>query len=133
MTKSSSSSKKLPSDPTNDFMRPILLFLLTLAPFLKAADLDDLTWEINDSEVTITNCDREASGHLDIPGEVEGFPVKYIGTHALLDCELLTPPCSCECPRLIHADRRSRRRAERELAAGTLPEAQRRAPELTRI
>ncbi|MBR6940636.1 MAG: leucine-rich repeat domain-containing protein, partial [Clostridia bacterium] len=49
-----------------------------------------LTYEIIDGEVTITGCDKNAGGDLEIPGTIEGYPVTSIGNYAFNRCTELT-------------------------------------------
>ena len=55
-----------------------------------AASIDDLTYEINNGEVTITMCDRSATGEFVIPDTIEGYPVKTIGAQSFSGCDGLT-------------------------------------------
>ncbi|MCP4850019.1 MAG: leucine-rich repeat domain-containing protein [Verrucomicrobiaceae bacterium] len=50
--------------------------------------LSVLTWTTTDGEVTITNCDRAASGELVIPDTIGGHPVTSIGQYAFSRCGL---------------------------------------------
>ena len=52
--------------------------------------LEYLTYEINDGEVIITDCDSSISGEVVIPDTIEGYPVTAIDRYAFFDCELLT-------------------------------------------
>ena len=67
----------------------LALSLLAVLP-LYAADLSDLTYTAIAGEVTITDCDRSATGELIIPDTVEGNPVTSIGKAALANCNSLT-------------------------------------------
>ncbi len=51
---------------------------------------DVLTYEITGGKVTITGCDKNASGELVIPGTIEGCPVTSIGETAFFECTRLT-------------------------------------------
>ena len=53
------------------------LFLYAVLP-LYAAGLDDLKWTITDGEVTITGCDKAATGELAIPDTIESNTVTAI-------------------------------------------------------
>ena len=55
-----------------------------------AASIDDLFYEINNGEATITKCDQSASGKLVIPDTIENCPVTRIGNWAFSNCQLLT-------------------------------------------
>ena len=69
------------------------LVLLSLSVFPwsgRGADLSDLTYTISNNEVTITDCNTSASGHLDIPATIEGYPVTSIGYQAFYNCTSLT-------------------------------------------
>ena len=48
--------------------------------------LDYLTWEINNGEVTITDCDESISGDIVIPDTIVGYPVTAIGEEAFIYC-----------------------------------------------
>ena len=50
----------------------------------------NLKYEIKDDEVTITGCDKKASGALTIPATIEGKPVTSIGKSAFAKCTNLT-------------------------------------------
>ena len=67
----------------------LALFACAFLP-LYAADLSDLTYTTTDGEVTITACDRSATGELIIPNTIEGNPVTSIGKAALANCNSLT-------------------------------------------
>ena len=70
-----------------------MLILLSLSVFPwsgRGADLSDLTYTISNNEVTITDCNEGASGHLDIPATIEGHPVTSIGSSAFILCQSLT-------------------------------------------
>ena len=71
----------------------LLLVILSLSVFPwsgRGADQSDLTYTISNNEVTITDCNTSASGHLDIPATIEGHPVTSIGYLAFQDCSSLT-------------------------------------------
>ena len=67
----------------------LALFLFAALP-LSAADLSDLTYTTTGSEVTITDCDEDATGELVIPETIDGNPVTSIGSSAFLRCTSLT-------------------------------------------
>ena len=49
-----------------------------------------LRYTIKDSgTVKITYCNRDVEGSLEIPNEIEGYPVTEIGSSAFRGCELL--------------------------------------------
>ena len=50
----------------------------------------NLKYEIKDGTVTITGCDKKASGALTIPATIEGKPVTSIGKSAFTVCTGLT-------------------------------------------
>lgn len=66
----------------------ILLFLcVALQPIeVKAETEGYLTYTITDGEVTITDCDEDATGKIVIPDTIEGYPVTKIGEGAFWDC-----------------------------------------------
>ena len=49
-----------------------------------------LDYEINNGEVTITDCDESITGELIIPSEIEGYPVTSIDYSAFYGCTGLT-------------------------------------------
>ena len=55
-----------------------------------AASVDDLTYEIYNEQVTITDCNESASGKLIIPDTIEGYSVTSIGYDAFSNCTGLT-------------------------------------------
>jgi hypothetical protein len=67
----------------------VALFLCAALP-LYAAGLDDLTWTTTNGEVTITDCDTDATDELVIPDTIDGNPVTSIGDQAFYRCESLT-------------------------------------------
>ena len=67
----------------------LALFLYAALP-LYAAGLDDLTWTTTNGEVTITDCDTDATGELVIPDTIAGNPVTSIGESAFFHCTSLT-------------------------------------------
>ena len=50
----------------------------------------NLKYETEDDEVSITGCDKKASGVLTIPDTIDGTPVTSIGEEAFRDCSSLT-------------------------------------------
>ena len=50
----------------------------------------NLKYEIKDGMVTITGCDRKASGTITIPATIDGNPVSSIGNEAFYQCSSLT-------------------------------------------
>jgi len=67
----------------------LTLFAFALLP-LYAASLDDLTYTTNNGEVTITDCNEDATGELVIPDTIGGNPVTSIGEEAFFNCSVLT-------------------------------------------
>ena len=55
-----------------------------------AASVDDLTYEINDRQVTITGCSKSASGELIIPETIDECCVTSISNGAFYGCTNLT-------------------------------------------
>jgi hypothetical protein len=68
----------------------LVLVLSVLSSSVRAGKLGDLTYEIADGQVTITDCNEAAEGELVIPNEIEGLPVISIGTSAFAGCRRLT-------------------------------------------
>ena len=67
-----------------------LLLALPWGVPVNGAALSDLSYEIVDGEVTITDCDTNAAGELVIPDTIEGCPVTVIGDWAFAYCDELT-------------------------------------------
>jgi hypothetical protein len=70
--------------------RALIAGLSLIALPLYAADLSDLSYITTDNKVTITGCDKKASGALIIPATIEDNPVTIIGGGAFADCIGLT-------------------------------------------
>ena len=66
-----------------------LLILPFLTAFLKAASVDDLTFNYGVYGYSVAYCDSSASGSLDIPSVYNGLPVTSIGSFAFRDCTSL--------------------------------------------
>ena len=64
----------------------LVLVLSVLSSSVRAGTLGDLTYEIADGQVTITDCNEAAAGELVIPAEIEGLPVTSIGDRAFDEC-----------------------------------------------
>lgn len=78
-------------------MKKILLLTLALIALLSlmyvcanAATYGDLTYAVSDGEITITECNTSFTGNLDIPSEINGYPVTTIGNSAFAECTGLT-------------------------------------------
>ena len=54
------------------------------------APINSIKYKITGDEVTITSCDKKASGTLTIPATIEGKTVTSIGDEALRNCSSLT-------------------------------------------
>ncbi len=63
---------------------------LEISSFAEDDILSYLTYEINDGEVTITDCDTSISGDVVIPDTIEGYPVTEIGESAFSSCDKIT-------------------------------------------
>ncbi|MGJ8726704.1 MAG: leucine-rich repeat domain-containing protein [Roseibacillus sp.] len=63
---------------------------LLLFGALEAADISNLTWRLQGSEIEITDCDPDAIGDLVIPPTINNFPVTEIGYGAFRSCDSLT-------------------------------------------
>ncbi|MCM1505815.1 MAG: leucine-rich repeat protein [Ruminococcus flavefaciens] len=61
----------------------------TTAPIETSNKYGDLTYKIEDDEVTITDCDASATEVI-IPSEIDGLPVTNIGDYAFSCCNNLT-------------------------------------------
>ena len=55
-----------------------------------APESDLFTYTVSDGEVKIKVCDRSASGHIEIPSTLGGYPVTSIGYNAFKKCSELT-------------------------------------------
>ncbi len=66
------------------------VILLATLSSLSAASLSDLTYEVKDDHVVITDCNILASGPLNIPSTIEGQPVTVIGEQAFQICQNLS-------------------------------------------
>ena len=70
-----------------------MLMTLSVVPVTvftaSAADLDYLTYKIENGEATITACSTEAAGEITIPDEIDGAKVTRIGNSAFRECSLL--------------------------------------------
>lgn len=70
-----------------------VIITLSVAPAgaftANAADIDYLTYKIENGEATITGCDVNATGEITIPDEIEGAKVTRIGNSAFRKCSLL--------------------------------------------
>ena len=69
-----------------------LLILPLLVASLQAASVSDLTFTQNDAgtEYIVSDCDRNASGSLNIPSIYNGLPVTSIGDFAFVSCTNLS-------------------------------------------
>ncbi len=71
----------------------VMLITLSVAPVgaftVNAADIDYLTYKIENGEATITACSTEAAGEITIPDEIDGAKVTRIGNSAFRECSLL--------------------------------------------
>lgn len=68
----------------------VVLGIFAVGSTTQAATYGDLTYEISNGEVTITDCITSASGSLIIPNEINGYPVTTIGGAAFHNCTRLT-------------------------------------------
>ncbi|MDB4664796.1 leucine-rich repeat domain-containing protein [Verrucomicrobia bacterium] len=68
----------------------VWLFLIVYSLQVKGGELGPLTYEIADGQVTITGCNWQAKGELEIPAEIEGVTVTSIGGRAFSGCSSLT-------------------------------------------
>ena len=68
----------------------LVLVLSILSSSVRAGTLGDLTYEIAQPQLTITDCNESAAGELVIPAEIEGLPVTGIGDEAFYYCSSLT-------------------------------------------
>ena len=71
-------------------MLSILCILIFGAVNASAATYGDLTYEISNGEVIITDCDTSASGEFVIPSTIGIYPVTSIADSAFKDCTSLS-------------------------------------------
>ncbi|MDA7614739.1 leucine-rich repeat domain-containing protein, partial [Verrucomicrobiales bacterium] len=76
------------------FFARIIQVFVALSAFdllpLRAASIDDLNYTSDGTSVTITKCNRGASGKLIIPYTIDGLVVTHIKKKAFFNCESLT-------------------------------------------
>lgn len=65
-------------------------FLCVYALLMSSASYAQLTYSISNNQVTITGNEGEVAGHLEIPSEIEGYPVTEIGGSFLMGCDTLS-------------------------------------------
>ena len=68
----------------------LVLVIANLPVQAQAATVEDLSYTINDGQITITDCNHYASGELIIPDTIEGYPVTSIGSWAFWNIPNLT-------------------------------------------
>lgn len=68
----------------------IFVFLFQVHVFADELQSGVFTYEITDGYVTITRCDIEAEGKIQIPSEIDGLPVECIGAGAFGGCRMIT-------------------------------------------
>lgn len=61
----------------------IAIMPLSVLPVVADNISGDFTYTVSDGKATITGCDREISGNVVIPSELDGYPVTAIGGMAL--------------------------------------------------
>ena len=67
-----------------------VMMLITTVPLSASAETyGDLTYEIIDGEVEITDCDTSFAGDMVIPETIDGYPVTSIGYDAFYNCTSL--------------------------------------------
>ena len=66
----------------------LVLCALVLPSQAKAASAEDLTYWIDGNEVVITGIAYDATGTLEIPDTIEGYPVTRIDSYAFNSCQL---------------------------------------------
>ena len=66
-----------------------ILMLATISAISAFAEndiLSYLSYEINNNEVSITDCDTSIGGNIEIPDTIEGYPVTTLGDNAFAQC-----------------------------------------------
>ena len=67
-----------------------VVMIMSVIPMTAAAKTyGDLTYEISNDVVKITDCDESVTT-VTIPSKISGYPVTLIGEEAFKDCSLLT-------------------------------------------
>ena len=66
----------------------VTVLFFALSTSASAETYGDLTYEVRDGKVTITDCDKSATA-VEIPSEINGYPVTAIGDEAFYDCSVL--------------------------------------------
>ncbi len=88
----------------------LLCICIALLPMeTQAAETEGyLTYIIEDGEVTITDCDEDASGKIVIPDTIEGYPVTKLREYAFHECtgikEIVVPEGFTVIPTAAFAD-----------------------------
>ena len=73
------------------FLLAVIMIFGMLPIFEAAAKTSGkLTYEVKNGEVTITDCKESASGKLEIPSTLGGYPVTRIDNYAFSNCKKLT-------------------------------------------
>lgn len=69
-----------------------VIMIVAAVPMIEASakTSGNLTYEVKDGEVTITDCKESASGKLTIPSKLSGYPVTKIGQEAFYSCTKIT-------------------------------------------
>lgn len=68
-----------------------VIMIVAAVPMIEASakTSGNLTYEVKDGEVTITDCKESASGKLTIPSKISGYPVTRIDNEAFRNCKKL--------------------------------------------
>ena len=69
---------------------PILALFFSATYPAHAEQFGLFTYKVTDGEVTITNYPEDATGHVEIPAEIDGLPVNAVGSYAFFNCDRLT-------------------------------------------
>lgn len=64
----------------------LCMSVLPMGVSAKAFELSDLTYTIENGEVTITGCNWKVHGTVELPAVIEGYPVTVIGKNAFMSC-----------------------------------------------
>ena len=74
----------------------IIICIFLMLPIITAAaeesdvkTLGVLSYKVENGAVTITDCDANATGVIEIPAEIDGLPVTTIGNHAFSGCKFI--------------------------------------------
>ena len=68
----------------------IVITIFALPQICKAETYGDYTYYVSNGEVSITDFSTSVTGAIEIPSEIDGYPVTSIGDYAFYNCKSLT-------------------------------------------